>query len=59
MTKICGKSVATAEQMAAYLLSVNQTPKISMAAKDFCQLYLDIAAKEGVRGDALFAQSCK
>lgn len=59
MTKICGKSVATAEQMADYLLSVNPTPKISMGAKDLCQLFLDVAEKEGVRGDALFAQSCK
>jgi N-acetylmuramoyl-L-alanine amidase len=59
MTKICGKSVATVEQMADYLLSVNPTPKINMAVKDFCQLFLDVAAKEGVRGDALFAQSCK
>lgn len=59
MTKICGKPVATAEQMADYLLSVNPTPKISMAVKDFCRLFLDVAAKEGVRGDALFAQSCK
>lgn len=59
MTKICGKSVATAEQMAAYLLSVNPTPKISIAVKDFCRLYLDVEETEGVRGDALFAQSCK
>lgn len=59
MTKICGKSVATAEQMAAYLLSVNPVPKISMEVKDFCQLFLDMAEKEEVRGDALFAQSCK
>lgn len=59
MTEICGKSVATAEQMADYLLSVNPTPKISVAVKDFCQLFLDVAAKEGVRGDALLAQSCK
>lgn len=59
MTKICGESVANAEQMAAYLLSVNPTPQINMAVKDFCQLFLNVAAKEGVRGDALFAQSCK
>ena len=59
MTKICGKSVATVEQMADYLLSVNPTPKINMTVKDFCQLFLDVAEKEGVRGDALFAQSCK
>lgn len=58
-TKILGQASATASQMAAYLLSVNPAPKISMAVKDFCQLYLDTAAKEGIRGDALFAQACK
>lgn len=59
MTKILGQAQATAEQMAAYLLSVNPAPQISMTVKDFCQLFLDTAAREGVRGDALFAQSCK
>lgn len=59
MTKILGQAQATAEQMAAYLLSVNPAPQISMTARDFCQLFLDTAAREGVRGDALFAQSCK
>lgn len=58
MTKIMGNAVATAAQMAAYLLSVNPYPKIEMPVVQFCQLYLDMAAKEGVRGDALFAQSC-
>lgn len=58
-TKILGASVATAGQMTAYLLSVNPAPQLGMPAKDFCQLFLDVAAKEGVRGDALFAQSCK
>lgn len=57
--KILGKAEATAEQMAAYLLSKNPKPKIYMAVLDFCQLFLSIAAQEGVRGDALFAQSCK
>lgn len=59
MTKILGQAQATVEQMAAYLLSVNPAPKISMTVRDFCQLFLDTAAREGVRGDALFAQSCK
>ena len=59
MTKILGKAVATAEQMAAYLLSVNPEPKITMDVTAFCRLYLYIGALEGVRGDALFAQSCK
>lgn len=58
-TKILGQAQATAEQMAAYLTSVNPTPQISMTVKDFCQLFLNTAAREGVRGDALFAQSCK
>lgn len=57
-TKILGVPQATAGQMAAYLLSWNQSPQISMDVNDFCQLYLDVAAKEGVRGDVLFAQSC-
>lgn len=59
MTKILGKSVATAEQMAVYLLSKNPTPKIKMDVVAFCRLFLYIGALEGVRGDVLFAQSCK
>ena len=58
MTKILDKAVATAQQMAAYLLSQNPNPKINMPVVDFCQLFLNEAAKEGVRGDGLFAQSC-
>lgn len=58
-TKILGQAQATAEQMAAYLQSVNPEPQISMTVRDFCQLFLDAATREGVRGDALFAQSCK
>lgn len=58
-TKILGTSQAAPGQMVAYLLSVNPAPRIDMPVKDFCQLFLDAAAKEGVRGDALFAQSCK
>lgn len=58
-TKILAASAAMAGQMAEYLLSVNPAPQIIMAVKDFCQLYLDTAAKEGVRGGVLFAQSCK
>lgn len=57
--KILGKAEATAEQMAEYLLSVNPEPKIGMPVKDFCRLFLYMGALEGVRGDALFAQSCK
>jgi N-acetylmuramoyl-L-alanine amidase len=61
MTKILGKSLATAKQMSEYLLSKNKAPKFSrnISALDFCQLFLDICAKEDVRGDIAFAQSCK
>lgn len=59
--KILGKSVATAKQMATYLLSVNSNPKLSIdiPIKDFCQLFLDTCELEGVRGDIAFAQACK
>lgn len=59
MTTILGKAVATAEQMAEYLLSRNPNPKINIPVLAFCRLYLYIGALEGVRGDVLFAQSCK
>lgn len=59
MTTILGKSVATAEQMAAYLLSKNPSPSINMEPVAFCRLFLYMGALEGVRGDGLFAQSCK
>lgn len=58
-TEILGQAQATAEQMAAYLLSVNPAPQISVSPLELCRMYLEQAAKEGVRGDALFAQSCK
>lgn len=56
---ILGKPVATAEQMSAYLLSVNPNPSINMPVIKFCRLFLYMGALEGVRGDLLFAQSCK
>lgn len=58
MTKILGAAQANAGQMAAYLLSKNSSPKINMPVLDFCRLFLLVGAKEGVRGDGLFAQSC-
>ena len=58
-THILGKAVATAEQMAEYLLAKNPNPSINIPAINLCRLYLYIGALEGVRGDLLFAQSCK
>ena len=61
MTLIIGKSVANAKQMATYLLSVNKTPMFyrEISAEEFCQLFLDVCAKENVRGDLAFAQCLK
>lgn len=59
MIPILGKAVATAEQMAAFLLSKNSEPKINMEPVAFCRLFIYMGALEGVRGDVLFAQSCK
>lgn len=58
-TFILGKPVATAEQMTAYLLSVNPNPSIKIPVLKFCRLFLYMGALEGVRGDLLFCQSCK
>lgn len=61
MTSILGNSVATAYQMATFLMSKNKSPKFSrnISAQDFAQLFLDVASQEGVRGDIAFAQACK
>ena len=61
MTKIIGKSEASAYQMSEYLLSKNKSPKFSrtITALKFCQIFLDECAKENVRGDIAFAQACK
>lgn len=61
MTKILGTSVANAKQMSEYLLSKNKNPKFSrnISSLEFCRLYIEICAKEGVRGDIAFAQACK
>lgn len=57
-TPIMGKAVATAEQMAAYVLSVNPNPKISMPILQLAKLFLIAGEIEGVRGDLEFARSC-
>lgn len=58
-TPIMGTSVATAEQMASYLLSKNPNPKLNIDTTAFCRLYLYLGALCGVRGDLEFARSCK
>lgn len=55
-TAIMGTATCTAEQMGAYLLSVN--PNAGVYATDIPRLFLEEGAIEGVRGDIAFAQSC-
>lgn len=52
LTSICGEAELTAEQMRAYLRSVN------VDAPDYVDIYLEEGEKEGVRGDVAFAMSC-
>lgn len=54
---IMGSSSLTAQQMAAYALSRNASPKIPIPMADLARIYLEEGAAEGVRGDVAFAQS--
>jgi len=56
---IIGTQVASAEQMAAYALSMNPSPKISCTMLELAKMFLEEGAAEGVRGDIAFAQACK
>lgn len=56
LTSIMGTATCTAEQMAAYLLSVN--PNAGKYATDIPKLFIEEGIIEGVRGDIAFAQSC-
>lgn len=55
-TKIMGNTVATVEQMKAYLKAKN--PSVAPSVLDMIPLYLSEGKAEGVRGDIAFAQSC-
>jgi putative cell wall-binding protein len=56
---IIGTQVASADQMAAYALSMNPSPKISGTMLELAKMFLEEGAAEGVRGDIAFAQACK
>lgn len=56
LTPIMGTSVATVEQMTAYIKKVN--PNVEQSVIDMIPYYLSEGAAEGVRGDIAFAQSC-
>ena len=56
LTPIMGKSVATVEQMRAFIRAIN--PDVDQKIIDMIPYYLSEGAAEGVRGDIAFAQSC-
>lgn len=56
LTPIMGTSIATVEQMRAFILAVN--PDVDQRIIDMIPYYLSEGAAEGVRGDIAFAQSC-
>lgn len=55
-TKIMGSSVATVEQMTAYIKAKN--PTVAQSVIDMLPYYISEGKAEGVRGDIAFAQSC-
>lgn len=55
-TRIAGTSLATVEQMQAYIKSVN--PNVAQSVLDMIPYYLSEGEAEGIRGDIAFAQSC-
>lgn len=56
---IKGKSTATAQQMAAFLLKKNPNPKINCSALELAEYYLLEGEIEGIRGDFAFCQAIK
>ncbi|WP_321024797.1 N-acetylmuramoyl-L-alanine amidase [Eisenbergiella porci] len=55
-TSILGKSIATAEQLKAYMLMRNYQ---AVSYTHLPQLFIEEGDKEGIRGDGAFIQSCK
>lgn len=56
LTKIVGKSVATASQMVAYIKKVN--PAIPQSVINMIPYYISEGETENIRGDISFCQSC-
>lgn len=57
--KIMGKSQATVEQMVAYTLKRNASPKLTTSLSNVASYYLIAGAMEGVRGDVAYTQALK
>ena len=55
-TKIMGTSVATAEQMVAYIKAKNKS--VAQSVIDMIPFFISEGKAEGVRGDIAFAQAC-
>ena len=56
LTPIMGKSIATVDQMRAFIKAIN--PDVDQRIIDMIPYYLSEGEAEGVRGDIAFAQSC-
>ena len=56
LTPIMGRSIATADQMRAFIKAIN--PDVDQKIIDMIPYYLSEGEAEGVRGDIAFAQSC-
>lgn len=56
LTPIMGKSIATVDQMRAFIKAIN--PDVDQKIIDMIPYYLSEGEAEGVRGDIAFAQSC-
>jgi len=56
-TNILGNSIATAQQMADYVLKNNPNYNLNVSALELAQIFLEEGQAEGVRGDFAFAQS--
>lgn len=58
-TPIMGENKATIYQMVEFLKAQNAEPKIDVPIEEFCKIYLEEGAAEGVTGDIAFCQSIK
>jgi LysM repeat protein len=57
-TPIMGKAILSAEQMVTFLLKNNSQPKLNgMNPLEFCKIYIEEGAIEGINGNLAFAQS--
>lgn len=56
-TKIEGKSIASASDLAKFLLKRNPSPRISCTALQLATMFISEGESEGIRGDIAFCQA--